>query len=272
MSYKKLALYCKTYRRDIPKVVNLLESIEKHNKDKIPVYVSCPIADIPLLQKEIVGKDVNVFADEKAFFPSKTIEGWEHQMLVKLHVFKQVPAHNVLLVDSDVFFIRDFYESDFIAYDNIPYTIIHENIQVAEYEAYLKGGDYSKTGYAKAVKAYRDLFGGRSNRIYDYGPNPHLWNREVLDHFFTNYLDYHGLTMEQFQYGLARQYKVHFRETLTYGEYLLATRIIPIVPCGPLFKCYHWKEMYDFEAQVGMVNVDIHKKVYLGVVLQSNWT
>ena len=73
-------------------------------------------------------------------------------------------------------------------------------------------------------------------------------------------------------YGLAKQYKIHFRETLTYGEYLLATRIIPIVPCGPLFKCYHWKEMYDFEAQVGLVNVDIHKKVYLGVVLQSNWT
>lgn len=271
MNYNKLALYCKTYKNDFSRLAKLIGSLEDHNKDGIPVYISCPQSEIPLLKKEVLDFECIIFADEEIFIPKYQAAGWENQMLVKLHAFDKIPAHNILLLDSDVFFIDDFYESDFIAYDSIPYTIMHENIQVAEYETFLKGGDYKKTGYAKAVKAYRDLFGGKSNRIYDYGPNPHLWNRKVLEHFKSEYLDKYGLTMEDFCFQMKKQYGIHFRETLTYGEYLLATRVIDIVPCGPLFKCYHWKEMYDFELKNDMVDMNRIKQNYLGVVLQSNW-
>ena len=271
MSYNKLALYCKTFRRDITRFEKLFDSIKEHNKDNIPLYVSAPSSDEKLLQQAVGTEGYTFIADEDIFESTVLRDGWETQMLVKLNAFDKVPALNMLILDSDCFFIRDFYESDFIAYDNIPYTIIHENIQVAEYETFLKGNEYSKTGYAKAVKAYRDLFGGKSNRLYDYGPNPHLWNRKVLGHFKSKYLDHYGLTMEQFCDSMRRQYNIHFRETLTYGEYLLATKVIDIVPCGPLFKCYHWKEMYDFELKNDMVHMDKIKQNYLGVVLQSNW-
>jgi hypothetical protein len=266
-----LALYCKTYKNDIHRLAKLIGSLEDHNKDNIPVFISCPRSDMGFLEKELLDFEATLIADEDIFKPTVELAGWENQMLVKLNAFNRIPAENMLILDSDVFFIDDFYESDFIAYDDVPYTIIHENIQVAEYETFLKNGDYKKTGYAKAVKAYRDLFGGKSNRIYDYGPNPHLWNRKVLEHFKENYLQKYGMTMEQFCLAMKQQYDIHFRETLTYGEYLLATKVIDIVPCGPLFKCYHWKEMYDFELKNGMVEMDKIKQNYLGVVLQSNW-
>ena len=41
MNYK-LAIYCKTYHRDFERVSKLLKSINKFNRDNIPVFVSCP--------------------------------------------------------------------------------------------------------------------------------------------------------------------------------------------------------------------------------------
>lgn len=267
-----LALYCKTYRNDFTRFEELWKTINKHNKDNLPFFISAPAGDKKLLEKRIGTEGYTFIPDEDIYVPSNFMEGWVTQMFIKIQAWEHIPANNILLLDSDTFFIKDFYEEDFIAYDDVPYTIIHENLHIAELESALLDKDYRKSGYATAVKAYRDLFGGKSNRIYDYGPNPHLWSRKVLQHFKTNYLDYYGYTMEQFGIAVNHQYKIHFRETLTYGEYLLATRPIDIVPCGPLFKCYHWKEQYDFELRNGLVDMEKHKLNYLGVVLQSNWT
>lgn len=55
-----------------------------------------------------------------------------------------------------------------------------------------------------------------------------------------------------------------------YGEYLLFSKTIPIVPIDPLFKVYHYAEEF-FEAQMeGKSELALSKK-YLGVVIQSNW-
>lgn len=271
MNYN-VVLYCKTYINDFPRLSKLVESIEEHNKDLLPVYISCPSSDIPAL-KETLGHFVcTIIPDEEIYQPRNVLAGWENQMLIKLHAFKAIPADNILILDSDSYFIRDFYKFDFIAYDNIPYTIIHENVQQSEYETNLKNGTYSETGYAKAVQAYRSIFGGKSNRIYDYGPNPHLWNRVVLEHFEENYLNKHKIEMEDFQLAMKQQFGIHFRETLTYGEYLLAAKPIDIIPCGPLFKVYHWKELYDFENSQGWVKEEGIQKTYLGIIKQSNWS
>jgi|TARA_R110002153_G_scaffold108032_1_gene248355 hypothetical protein len=271
MNYK-LALYCKTYPSDFNRVVRLFESIHRYNKDKIPLYISCGAEFKGLLESKIGIEGYTHIEDESLYTPTRQMGGWEHQMLVKLNAFKGIPAENLLLLDSDAYFITDFYEQDFIAYGNVPYTIIHENVQVSEYEALLKGGDYSKTGYVKAVEAYRSIFQGKSNRVYDYGPNPHLWSRKVIEHFNTHYLVKNNLTLDEFCFGIKDQFNIHFRETLTYGEYLLATKVIDIVPCGPLFKVYHWKELYDFEMKLDWVKEEEIKKTYLGIIKQSNWS
>jgi len=271
MSYK-LAIYIKTYSGDFLRIKNLLRSIQEFNIDDIPVFISCPRDQSGSLFSMIGKEGYTYIPDEYIFTPSYRIPGWEEQMLVKLNAWKNIDADNLLIIDSDAEFVREFYLDDFIAYDNVPYTIMHENKQVSEYEAALKGGDYSKTGYVKAVLAYRELFGGKSKKIYDYGPNPHLWSRKVLESFEENYLKYNDLTMENFCFGIKSQYDIHFRETLTYGEYLLAGRAIDIVPCGPFFKTYHWKEMWDFEEGTGLELKDNIKKSYLGIIKQSNWS
>ena len=271
MNYK-LAIYIKTYFDDFDRVKRLWESIKKHNVDDIPVFISTDRMSQRALAAKLGTKGYSRLTDEDYFTPTVPLTGWEQQMYVKLNAFKAVPADNILILDSDGVFIDDFKIDDFIAYDNIPYTIIHENKQMSEYETFLKGGDYSKTGYAKAVRAYRDIFGGKSNKLYDYGPNPHLWNRKVIESFNKDYLEANNLSLEQFCNLMKTQYGIHFRETLTYGEYLLATNIIPIIPCGPFFKVYHWKELYDFENKLEWIDEDKIRKTYKGIIMQSNWS
>ena len=268
----KIALVTKTYANDIPRYKDLFESIQKYNVDNIPVYVIIPFQDKKLLEDTIGTEGYSLLFDHDVHTFKYPMGGWEQQMIIKLEFWKQIKAHNYLILDSDGRFIKPFYEKDFIAYDNIPYTIVHENKQIAEYETALKGGDYNNTGYAKAVRAYRDLFGYKSSKLYDYGPNPHLWSREVLSHLNSNYIEYHGMEIEQFCLTIKQQYGIHFRETLTYGEYLMATKAIDIVPSGPFFKTYHWKEMVDFEEGTGLELEENISKNYLGIIMQSKHT
>ena len=248
----KLAIVTKTYKDDIASYKVLFESIQKYNEDSIPIYVIIPHRDKELLIDTIGTEGYTLLFDHDVHKFKSPMHGWEQQMIIKLKAFQHISADNLLIVDSDGRFIRPFYLKDFIAYDKIPYTIVHENKQVAEYETALKGGDYNHTGYAKAVRAYRDFFGYNSDKIYDFGPNPHLWNVYVLQSFFDNYLDYYDIGIEDFCTDIKSQYGVHFRETLTYGEYLMKSKTIDIVPSGPLFKTYHWKEMVDFEQGTGL--------------------
>lgn len=271
MNYK-IALVTKTYKNDIPSYKTLFDSIKQYNEDNIPVFVITPEKDKQLLEDTIGKEGYTFISDEQIHTFVNKIYGWEQQMIIKLQMYKQIDADNFLILDSDGKFIRPFYIRDFIAYDNIPYTIVHENKQVAEYETALKGGDYNETGYAKAVRAYRQMFGLKSNKLYDYGPNPHLWSRKVLEEFQEGVLNYNKLSIEEFCMIMKQSYQIHFRETLTYGEYLMATKVIDIIPSGPLFKTYHWKEMVEFEKGTGLELEENIAKNYLGIIMQSKHT
>lgn len=272
MTSTNLALVTKTFANDIRSYKTLFESIQKYNEDSLPVYVIIPRQDKKYLEDTIGTEGYTLLFDDDVHRFKFPMGGWEQQMIIKLQCYNVIDASNILLLDSDGRFIRPFYEKDFIAYDDIPYTIVHENKQIAEYETALKGGNYNNTGYAKASKAYRELFGHKSNRILDYGPNPHLWSRKVLSHLKSSYLDPNNLGIEEFCLAVKNQYGIHFRETLTYGEYLMATECIPIIPSGPLFKTYHWREMVDFEKGTGLEEESNISLNYLGIIMQSKHT
>lgn len=272
MNYK-LAIYCKTYFRDFERVKKLLKSINEYNKDNIPFYISCPYSELPLLQRTIGVEGYEYIRDEDIYKARPPFVGWKSQTPIKLNAYTMIPATNILIVDSDAFFIKDFYESDFIAYDDVPYTQMYENKSLAELEKVLKGVNYKTNGYSKCMRAYREVLGGKSNKIYDYGPNPHLWSTKVLKHMKENYLEPNGLTFETFSLAIEQKYPgIHSRETAAYGEYLLATKCIDIVPTGPFFKVYHWKELWDFEQGTGLELEDNIKENYLGIIMQSNWS
>ena len=270
MSYK-LILYCKTFGRDFQRAKRLLESVKKHNKDNIPFFISAPSSEYKLL-RNIIGTDGYEFVTDESIWQFQyRMDGWRSQQIVKSNVWKAVHTENYICIDSDQFFIKDFYVNDFIHSSGTIYSLVHENKEVQQYEKILFDKNYSENGYVKAVKAYRSVFGEQHNKIWDYGPPPYHWSVAVWKHFEENYLKPNNLTFETFQLAMQQEHNIAMREAVTYGEYLMAVKPIDIYPTAGVFKFYHWKEMYDFEQGNGLGLEENIKENYLGITLQSNW-
>lgn len=268
-----ISFFCKTYHRDFVRVKRLLQSIEQYNIDKIPFYISCPEKEYELLINTIGTDGYTFIPDEQICNLTPKFTGWKSQVPIKLNAYKFINSKNVLVIDSDAFFIKEFFISDFIAYNDIPYTLICENKHIAEQRKLLFDSSYINSEYALSARAYRSIFGGKSTKIYDYGPNPHLWSSYVLEHMNLNYLIPNNLDFQSFSNIFEENNKgIHARESLMYGEYLFATKCIDIVPAGPFFKVFHWQEQYELETKIGLVDMEKIKENYIGIVLQSNWS
>lgn len=271
MSYN-LILYCKTFGRDFHRLKRLYESIQKYNKDNIPFFISAPGSEKELLQKLIGTEGYTFVADEDIWKFKYQMDGWRSQQIIKSSIWKVVDTENYICIDSDQFFIRDFYKSDFIHPSGTIYSLVHDNKEVQQYEKIFFGKNYRENGYVKAVKAYRDVFSSQHTKIWDYGPPPYHWSVKVWKHFEENYLEPNNLTFETFQLLMQQKYNIAMREAVTYGEYLMAAKPIDILPTSGVFKFYHWKEMYEFEQGNGLGLEENIKENYLGITLQSNWS
>jgi|TARA_B110000305_G_C19425731_1_gene633479 hypothetical protein len=272
MNYK-IVLYNKTFSRDFTRTKRLLESINEYNIDDIPFFISCPKLERNQLETTIGTEGYEFIADEDIWQFENKLDGWRSQQIVKSNLWKTIDVDNYVCVDSDQFFIRNFFETDFLHPSDTPYSLVHENKEVQQYEKLLLGKNYRENNYVKAVQAYRSTFSQpKHSKIYDFGPPPYIWSTAVWQHFEDNVLLPNDLNFETFQIGFETHYRIPFREAITYGEYLLASRIIPIHPTSGLFKFYHWKEMYDFEQETKLGLEENIKENFLGITLQSNWS
>tara|TARA_R110002020_G_scaffold113353_1_gene260731 strand:+ start:37 stop:888 length:852 start_codon:yes stop_codon:yes gene_type:complete len=278
-----IILYCKSYSGDVQRVKKLKTSIEKYNRDNIPFYISCPKQDKQLFEDTLGTENYTLILDEDIVkVRLNELDGWRSQQIVKSSIHRIEITKNYVCLDSDAYFITDFYESDFIAKDDIPYTIIHENKEISQYKKLFFNSNFSKGAYKETLDSYRNLFGSSYRKLYDYGPNPYIWSCKVWKHFEEEYL--HNLSpngiiikgtpvkhidLENFMTILEVQYRTQMREAIIYGEYLLNTQLFEIIPTGPLFKVYHWKEMVDFEQKTGLFNEEKLAESYLGIIYQS---
>ena len=254
----KLVLYCKSYRNDVDRVVNLLESVKKFNKDSIPFYISVPSGDIQLFVDRLGTDGYTLLADEDI---DREGSGWAGQQIIKAQFWKLGLAENYLCLDSDSQFIRPFYSRDFLYKDHIPYTVCHEPKDFFEWTQTNLSFDPQES-FIKDREQVMALF-GREGRIYDFGPSPVIWNSNVWKGLEENYTIPNKLTFANLI--------THCPSEFTwYGEYLLASGTIPIYPAQPLFKVFHYKEQYIESKQKGITLEDLSKN-YLGIILQSNW-
>lgn len=260
----KFILFVKSYRPDFDRVINLLNSINEHNKDRIPVYISVNDLDYNFFAENINSDNFHLIKDSTIFHCSIT-DGWRYQQVIKANVYRLGICKNYLCIDSDSEFIRDFYYDDFLYDEDTPYTIMHESKNFLETMENI-GKDSNKIFFKEALKATRPLF-GNNGKIWDYGPSPYLWSCKVWQHFNEVFLkERHQDFLDFFNQIDAVTTP---SECIIYGEYLLKTRLIDIIPVEGFFKVYHFQEQFNLEKKFH--NVDKLKKNYLGVIFQSNW-
>ena len=93
----KFILYCKSYRNDFDRLLKLNESINKHNVDSIPFFVSVPDED--LVEANRILPDVTIVSDKD--ITGEVPSNWFTQQLVKSSAWKLLECDNYLCLDSD---------------------------------------------------------------------------------------------------------------------------------------------------------------------------
>lgn len=266
---KPFALYCKSYRTDLRRVVRLAESIRTHNVEQIPFYVSVPSADLPLFQEHLGAFPLALLADEDILAASRPgvaeqvarMPGYLAQQVVKSEFWRLGHAQAYLCLDSDAFFIRPIRQGDFVAPDGGPYTMLDEAHDLLE-DALQQGRQRVIDAFMREADLVQGLF-GRAGRRYSFGPFPLVWHRDVWQSLDERYLQPRGMTLAD----AITQAPI---ESRWYGEALLAWQAVPLRPCQALFKVYHYAWQYDRDRRKGITQEQL-AQLYYGVIHQSAW-
>lgn len=266
---KDIVHYCKSYHRDVTRAKRLVESIRRFNSGGLPLYLSCPSADLPLF-KDIIGSEgVAFLADEEIIAANPSIKlgdlmalpGGLSQQIVKSEFWRLGISENYLCIDSDAYFIRDFNNDDLLAPGGHPYTVMNESLELRLFGELHKHDKIARNRDAEC-KAIMEIF-GRSGRQYDFGPLPVVWSRRVWSDLAEKHL-------EPREMNFLDAIKLFPSEMRWYGEALLKFKSIELWPVETLFRCYHYEQQY-LDAQKSGETDEALSQVYLGVCSQSNW-
>lgn len=262
-------LYCCTFRKDLLRTVKLTQSIQKHNKSRIPFYISVPHDDVELFREYLKGYEAIVF-DERDIFKANPkldiqklyeIRGGLRQQVIKSEFWRLGISENYLVLDSDCIFIRDFDESDFIFSGDVPYSVIHEGRDVLQ--ATERFGPKKIRQHFLADREPIKAALGRKGVTYDFGYAPFLWSRKVWESLDQKYLTSNNM-------NFLDAVLLCGSEFTWYGESLINFRAIPIYPREQLFMHYHYEHQLWADQILGYKE-KLLAHDYLGVVYQSNW-
>ena len=253
----KIVLYCKSYDKDVHRAKILLNSIIQYNVDSIPFYISVPEKDIKLF-KNVLGTENYVLITDESIDADN--EGWKGQQIVKSQFWKLGLCENYVCVDSDCFFIKTFRISDFMFNEDTPYTICHEYKSFFEFLDKHPLGFDPYESFLKERLHIMELF-GREGAVYDFGPGPTIWSTRVWQSLEKNYIQPNGLKFSDL-------IQANGSEFTWYGEWLLRSNEIRLIPRGPLFKNYHYPNQYQYDKHYGYDTEKI-TKLYLGIGMQS---
>ena len=273
----KISLVIKSYIPDAIRALRCVQSIHRHNKDNIPVYLLIKRAEESKFKEVFGDTKVNIIHDE-TITTTPTLPGWLYQQIIKSQFWVTGLSENYVTVDSDTVFFKDFYESDFMYDDNTPYIVMGERKDFLD-EAWklnrvgihqdMKGRDMYGARITNCIKRIREIIPNNINKFYDYGTSPYIFNSTVWRHFRDNYLVPNNLSFTNFSIILNNEGKMS--ESTIYGEYYLYSNLKKIMPISPLVKCYHDRSHWEFDKKH---NIDIEdlKPNYIGYILQSNWS
>ena len=270
MILENIVILIKSYFNDVLRVVRLMESIRRYNRDNIPVYISVPENDQALFKSKLNGYRYHLISDEMIL--AKTLKcspieqpdmpGTMLQQVVKSEFWRLGLCENFLIIDSDSYFIKDFYRYDFIWKDNIPYTIMNEGRHQREWAA-RGGNDKFLRQYDELRERGKALF-QRKGPYFDFAPTPIICSCKVWEALYEKIAKPKGISFYE-------QVLSFSCETQWYGEFLLHDRTIPIIPREPLFKCWGFEKQWEEGMKLGETE-EVLAKNYLGVVDQSYWS
>ena len=270
---ERFVLLCKSYRDDALRVKRLLDSLARHNPQRLPVVVAVPEADLAVFREISQGHAVQLVADEdivrshpqaaerELLARYRATPGYRLQQVVKADAWRLLGCESWLCMDSDTVFLRDISLADFLAPAGHPYTLMHQSRELMQL-AVNRGHADMLTHFRAESARMKSLF-GRSGPDLDFGPTPVLWSARVWADLHERLLAPRGWTL----WDAIDHIPTEIR---WYGEALLAYRSIPLDAIEPLFRVYHHEWQYFALQRQGETPQTLAAQ-FLGAVYQSNW-
>lgn len=264
-----LSIFCKSYKTDLRRVRRLLQSIEKYNEEKIPVYISVPAEDINLFQKHLRDFEVSILSDLDIISKNSNIKldqfislpGNIAQQIVKSEFWRLDHSENYVCVDSDAIFIRPFRSASYLSEIGYPYTVIDQGHEILN-DSLRKKRQHVISNFFEESRKIKKIF-NRNGIDYSFGPFPVVWNSAVWASLEKKFLVENNLSIVD----AICQYPV---ESHWYGEALLKYNAIPLLPRQPIFYVYHYGWQYNQHKKHNITEADL-ALLYDGVIYQSAW-
>jgi len=230
----------------------LKDSIDKHNINKIPFYIVAPKSDIAKIQQTIItGREdytIKIF-DEELLIEQSLGNGWLDQQVAKLRFYKLNLCDFYLVLDSDSYFIRDFYVSDFMYDKDTPYIVCHEG----------KSGTLLNTKFGNTSAMYEKeefirKFFNRDGKHYRFLTSPFMFSSAVCRELDK-------------KYGAKWCIKLCSCEAAWHGEMMLSMDE-QFMPCELFFECMVYPKKLKVWRKLKISTKDI-AKLYIGIGMQD---
>lgn len=263
----RFAFLLKTYSRDLLNAQRLIKSMSIHNKENVPLFIVLPEEDKKVLQKLISDTDVSIiyYLDEGEFSEHLVKEpihnlsaGYINQEIIKLAFHEKKLCENYFCLDSDSFFIRDFYISDFMFNETEPYSVLFEDKELQIDPFYYKKYWKNKYDYMKVIMEELEMPEKKWLNCHGF----QTFSVKVLETFKKEF-------MEKKQYDYKKLMDLAPFEFSWYNYYLQKSKVIPIHFCNEIFHYMHIPSQHIW-ALISKSTIEDFSRAYVGLIINSN--
>ena len=254
----------KTYNQDIHAVDRLVKTFIKHTVEKIHLYIVIPKTDYDIFKK-YENDNISIVIEEKidVCFFTEAVDGlsvgYLNQEICKLAFWKLNLCDNYCCLDSECYFIRDFYYKDFMYDETTPYTVLFEDKDLQVDYQYYKYFWKNREPYLEKIANSMELNNHKILTCHGF----QNMSKKALKSFEHNYLSKFGYTYKDI-------IKIAPYEFSWYNLWLQKNKDIPIYICEPFFKTYHTQKQYWRDIFSGITEKDLARS-YVGIVINGNF-
>lgn len=258
-------LLLKSYDKDWEYARRLVESFHKHNADRLSMYVVVPEDDLlqfrELSSQTVIVLSETLLSQHLVHEPVNGIRaGYINQEIVKLSFWELGYLDNYFCIDSEAVFVRDFFQSDFMADEETPYTVLVEDHELKVEPRYFRE---HWTEREARIRHIADLLELRSP-VLKTCHGHQVFSSSVLESFVSTFLKPKGWTYRD---ALAESpYEFSW-----YNLWLQKSELIPIHQREPFVKVFH-NESQHLEYILRGITVEDIARGYVAVVINSNFS
>ncbi|WP_213999873.1 DUF6492 family protein [Arsukibacterium sp.] len=261
----ELALLVKSYHNDFEYAERLMQSINDHNVDALPVYIVVPEND--LQQFNVFASDTTKILSENLFANHLVHEetagfrpGYINQEIIKLAFWELNLCDNYFCVDSDAEFIRDFTRADFMAQQGIPFTFLTEDRDLVVEPEYYQSTWVNRMNSLEKIRENIGYTGPWLFTVHGHA----VFSAKVLQSFVSDFLE-----PRDWDYKDALAISPY--EPTWYNTWLLHTGVIEIFPREPIVKTFHNAHQH-LEYQLRGIRKKDAARGFLALVVNSNYS